>query len=323
VKISHFKALVAVVKNNFSISMASESLSLTQPAISKQIQQFEAELNLNLFIRHGKRLTGLTETGYEVYQYALSVMNKIDDVYQLSHHRSGHQGSLSVATTHTQARYVLPQIINRFRSIYPEVKLAVHQGSPKEVAKLALEGEVDLAIATEAVGEENGLITLPCYQWNRSVVTPYQHPLTRKATLSLAELSEYPLITYGVGYTGRSRIDEAFERENLESNIVLTAVDSDVIKTYVRLGMGVGVIANMAYSFEEDRDLVAMDARDLFGTSYSHVAIRKDKYIRPFIFSFIEMLAPHLTEELVVKTLGELDSVQRKQLLGSIELPSY
>jgi len=322
-KIHHLNALIAVVKHNFSISSASDGLSLTQPAISKQIQQFEAELNLSLFIRNGKRLVGLTDSGQEVYRRALEVINKIDDIYQFSYQRVGNQGSLSVATTHTQARYVLPRVINRFRVIYPDVKLAVHQGSPKEVAELALKGEVDLAIATEAVGEENGLVTLPCYQWNRCVVTPHEHSLTRQNQLNLAQLCDFPIITYGLGYTGRRRIDEAFEQAGLVSNIVLTAVDSDVIKTYVRLGMGVGIIANMAYSDEEDRDLVATDARGLFGTSYSHVAIRKDKYIRPFIFSFIEMLAPHLTEDIVIKALRESDFIDRKQLLKSITLPSY
>ena len=214
-KIHHLNALIAVVKHNFSISSASDGLSLTQPAISKQIQQFEAELNLSLFIRNGKRLVGLTDSGQEVYQ------------------RVGNQGSLSVATTHTQARYVLPRVINRFRAIYPDVKLAVHQGSPKEVAELALKGEVYLAIATEAVGEERGLATLPCYQWNRCVVTPHEHPLTQQSQLNLAQLCDYPIITYGLGYTGRRRIDEAFEQVGLVSNIVLTTVDSDVIKTYV------------------------------------------------------------------------------------------
>ncbi len=313
-KLTQLKALRAIVKHDFSISEAANQLALTQPAISKQIQLLEAELKLSLFIRHGKRLTGLTDSGIEVHRQAVGILNRVDDLYQFSHQTQGQTGSLSIATTHTQARYVLPAVVNRFKSIYPTVKLELHQGSPKEVARLALTGEVDLAIATEAVGEEQGLVALPCYQWNRCVVTPKHHQLTQQRVLTLEHLAKEPIITYVMGYTGRHRIDEAFARAGLSSNIVLTAVDSDVIKTYVRFGLGVGVIANMAYNPEEDADLIAMDARDLFGTSYSHIALRKDKYLRPFIFKFIQMLAPHLTKELVMAVLKG----QRTQILESL-----
>lgn len=230
---------------------------------------------------------------------------------------------MSIATTHTQARYVLPSVVNRFKSIYPTVKLELHQGSPKEVARLALTGEVDLAIATEAVGEEQGLVALPCYQWNRCIITPKQHKLTQHRVLTLEHLAKEPIITYVMGYTGRHRIDEAFEKAKLTSNIVLTAVDSDVIKTYVRFGLGVGVIANMAYNPEEDADLVVIDARELFGTSYSHIALRKDKYLRPFIFKFIQMLSPHLTKELVMEVLKGQKTQILESLIQDRLLPVY
>ena len=322
-KLTQLRALRAIVKHNFSISEAANQLALTQPAISKQIQLLEAELKLSLFIRHGKRLTGLTDSGIEVHRQAMGILNRVDDLYQYSNQAQGQTGSLSIATTHTQARYVLPAVVNRFKSIYPRVKLELHQGSPKEVARLAFTGEVDLAIATEAVGEEQGLVALPCYQWNRCVITPKEHQLTQQRVLTLEHLSKEPIITYVMGYTGRHRIDEAFAEAGLTSNIVLTAVDSDVIKTYVRFGLGVGIIANMAYNPEEDADLIAMDARSLFGTSYSNVAIRKDKYIRPYILSFIEILAPHLTGKIVKKALCETDATERKQLLASMTLPFY
>ena len=322
-KLTQLKAFSAIVKHDFSISEAAGQLALTQPAISKQIQLLEADLNLSLFIRHGKRLTGLTDSGAEVYRQSVDILNRVDDIYQFSHQAQGQTGSLSIATTHTQARYVLPAVVNRFKSVYPTVKLELHQGSPKEVARQALTGEADLAIATEAVGEERGLVALPCYQWNRCVVTPKHHKLTETGPLTLENLAKEPIITYVLGYTGRHRIDEAFARAGLSSNIVLTAVDSDVIKTYVRFGLGVGVIANMAYNSEEDADLIAMDARELFGTSYSHIALRKDKYLRPFIFKFIEMLAPHLTEDRVMKVLSGQDSNIHNDLLANRLLPVY
>ncbi len=289
-----------VVRQGLNVSAAAESLFTSQPGVSKQIRQLEDELGIEIFVRHGKRLVGVTEPGQQVLMLAERMLRDMASLKQVGDDFSNESsGSLSIATTHTQARYVLPQVIRRFVAQYPDVRLSLHQGNPRQVCEMVMSGEADIAIATEAIDEYDELVMLPCYQWNRCVVATPRHPILQAAPLTLEAIARYPLITYDDAFTGRGLINKAFLGRGLKPNVVLTAIDSDVIKTYVGMDLGIGILARMAYDPASDRDLGMIDAAHLFESSTTRIGLRRHAWLRGYIYAFIEFFAPHLTRRSV------------------------
>lgn len=303
-KLHQLRYISEVVKQGLNISLAADSLHTSQPGVSKQIQLLEQELNLQIFERHGKRLTGVTEPGRNIVELAERVMRDMENIKRVGDEFSHEDiGMLTIATTHTQARYRLPAAVKAFMEKYPEVKLNIHQGNPTQVAEQVESGEADIGIATEAISHFEKILCLPAYQWNRCVVVPPGHPLISDVPLTLKKLTQYPLITYDFAFTGGSLVSSVFEKEGLTPNVVLTAIDADVIKTYVSLGLGVGLLAGMAYDAERDTNLVALDAKHLFPDSVTYVGIRRDAYLRKFAYEFIKLLAPHFDRKAVTDAL--------------------
>ena len=289
-----------VARRGLNVSAAAEALHTAQPGVSSQIRQLEDELNVQIFERNGKRLVGITEPGKAILEMAERVLQEVANIKKVSGEYSNDtSGRLSIATTHTQARYALPPAVTAFKQRYPGVRLELHQGSPVHVAELAAKGIVDLAIATEALEDFNDLVTLPCYQWNRCVICPPDHPLLAMKSPTLKDIAQYPIVTYDPTVAGRSKINHAFEDAGLEPNVVLTAIDSDVIKTYVQLGLGVGILAKMAFNAERDTGLRAIDASHLFEESTTRIGIRRGAYLRKYLYDFIELFAPHLSRGMV------------------------
>jgi LysR family cys regulon transcriptional activator len=302
--LQQLRYLCEVAKQGLNISAAAAALHISQPGISKQIRQLEDELALTVYVRSGKRIVGITAEGQAVLAAAERMVREADNLRSLGKElRSPDEGLLTIATTHTQARYVLPPVVQRFSDRYPAVKLILHQGNPEQVAEAVASSAADLAIATEAVASNPALLTLPCYQWNRCVVVPPGHPLLTATPLTLPALAQYPLITYDFSFTGRAKVNEAFEALGLTANVVLTALDSDVIKTYVELGLGVGILASMAFDSSRDPNLRAIDASHLFQPSITRVALRRGHYLRAFHYHFIELFAPQLTQSVVQQAL--------------------
>jgi LysR family transcriptional regulator, cys regulon transcriptional activator len=299
-KLRQLRYIQAVASQNLNITAAAELLHTSQPGISKQIRLLEDELGVQIFNRSGKHLTEITPAGARILEIAERILRDIENVRNAAtEFKQADRGSLSIATTHTQARYALPPTIQAFKTRYPNVALHIHQGSPPQIAQWAAKGEADFAIATEAMEHFDELIMLPCYHWNRSVLVKPGHPLAGVKKLSLANIAEHPIVTYTFGFTGRSLLDQAFKAHGLHPNVVLTAVDADVIKTYVRLGLGIGIVATMAYDPEEDADLVALDASHLFSYSTTHIGFRRGTFLRAYMYEFIETFAPHLTRDVV------------------------
>lgn len=292
-KLHQLRYVREVARQGLNISVAAEALHTSQPGVSKQIQLLEEELNLQIFQRNGKRLTGITEPGKVVIDLAERVMREMENIKRVGEEFSHEQtGTLSIATTHTQARYRLPGAVKAFMQQFPDVKLVIHQGNPTQVAEQVESGEADIGIATEAISSYEKLLCLPCYQWNRCVITPPDHPLLKDTPLTLEKIAKYPLITYDFAFTGGSLVSRVFGKEGLEPNVVLTAIDADVIKTYVSLGLGVGLLANMAYDKERDANLAMLDASHLFPPSTTYLGIRRDAYLRGYVYGFIQLLAP-------------------------------
>ena len=321
-KLQQLRYLVEVARHDLNITAAARSLHTSQPGISKQIRQLEEDLGVQVFQRSGKHLTGITPAGAAVLEQARQVLGAADGVRAIAReHSDGESGTLSLATTHTQCRYVLPPVIERFISRFPDVSLHMHQGSPMQISGFAVDGTADFAIATEALELFSSLVMMPCYQWNRAILLPREHPLAAIERISLEDLSRHPLVTYTFGFTGRSRLDEAFQAKTLNPKVVLTAADADVIKTYVRLGLGVGIIATMAYDAESDDDLVCRDASHLFASSTTSIGFRRGIYLRSYMYEFIEMFAPHLSKELVQEAALQQSPQALEQLLGEVEVP--
>ena len=288
------------VRQNYNLTDAAKALFTSQPGVSKAIIELEEELGVDIFTRHGKRIRGLTEPGRLVLQSVELIMQEIDSLKRIGKEYAAHDsGSFTIATTHTQARYMLPKVVQGFMQKYPKVRLSLLQGNPKQIADMVKNDQADLAIATESIAAVEGLITLPCYQWEHVVVVPHEHPLTRSKAVSLEEIAAYPVITYDAAFAGRSKIDHAFGLRNLKPDVLLEAIDADVIKTYVELGMGVGIIAGMAFDPERDRNLRAIPVGQLFGMNVSRVAIKQGAYLRSYIYTFIELLAPTLNRKMV------------------------
>ena len=324
-KLQQLRYIWEVSRHNLNISTTAESLYTSQPGISKQIRMLEDELEVQIFARAGKQLTRITPAGEQIIQRAGEVLKMVENIKQVAREHSDHsRGELSVATTHTQARYVLPPIIEEYIKKYPGVDLHMHQGTPVQISELAADGTVDFAIATEAMELFDSLIMMPCYRWNRCIIVPENHPLTQlKRPLSIAALAKHPLVTYVFGFTGRSHLDRAFQKENLAPRVVFTASDADVIKTYVKLGLGVGIVARMAFDETIDKGLVAIDASHLFEPSVTNIGFRSGTFLRTYMFDFIESFAPHLTRELVEKVLSLSSAKERDELFEKIELPCY
>lgn len=303
-KLHQLRYVSEVVKQGLNISAAAEALHTSQPGVSKQIQLLEDELSLQIFERHGKRLTGITEPGRNIVELAERVMRDMENIKKVGDEFSHEDiGILTIATTHTQARYRLPAAVKAFMEKYPQVKLNIHQGNPTQVSEQVQSGEADIGIATEAISHYDKILCLPAYQWNRCVVVPQGHPLIKDVPLTLKKLTAYPLITYDFAFTGGSLVSRVFNQEGLEPNVVLTAIDADVIKTYVGLGLGVGLLANMAYDAERDANLVAIDAKHLFPDSTTFVGVRRDAYLRKFAYDFIQLLAPSFDRRAVNESL--------------------
>ncbi|MBH2019909.1 MAG: CysB family HTH-type transcriptional regulator [Burkholderiales bacterium] len=293
------------VRCGFNLTDVASALHTSQPGVSRQIRELEEELGIELFVRAGKRLTGLTEPGAHVLPIVERLLLECGNLKKAGQEYMAQQnGLLSIAATHSQARYALPPAVQEFRAQFPNVKLHLHQGSPRQVADMLMSGEVDVGIATEALNGYPELVALPCYRWTHSVIVPPGHPLL-DMPLTLHSLAQFPLITYDTGFTGRTHIDQAFTQQQLAPNIVLTAMDADVIKTYVQLGMGVGIVASIAYEAERDTALRALDAGALFGINLTKLAVRRGSYLRSYVYAFIESFAPTLNRAIVEKTLSD------------------
>ena len=299
-KLQQLRYLVEVSRCGLNVSEAAEVLYTSQPGVSKQIKLLEDELGVVVFERSGKRLTAVTEPGKRVLEIAGRILREVANIKRVSEeYAGGDTGSLVIATTHTQARYALPAVVKQFVERHPDVRLSMHQGSPPQIAEWTLKGEADIAIATEALDQYPQLVMLPCYQWGHSVVAPDGHPILSASNITLAELARWPLITYDPAFAGRSRINKAFERAQLTPNIVLAAIDADVIKTYVSLGLGLGIIASMAYDPVRDQGLQARDVSQFFGLNTTRIGLRRGTYLRRFEYDFIELFASHLSKRAV------------------------
>ncbi len=308
-KLQQLRYLLEVSRQGLNVSAAAEALFTSQPGISKQIRLLEDELGVEVFVRSGKRVTGVTPPGRIILEIAERMLRDADNLKQAGQEFSNKDvGSLSIATTHTQARYALPEVVRAFIRRYPLVRLSLHQGNPTQVAQMVINGEADIAIATESIDRYKELVTLPCHQWNRSVIVPPGHPLLEQQPLSLSAIAQYPLITYDFAFAGRSKINKAFEARGLTPNIVLTALDSDVIKTYVELGLGVGIVARMAFDPERDTRLREMDASHLFDFSITKIGLRRGVYLRGYEYDFIELFAPHISRKTVETAINAQNS---------------
>jgi len=303
--LQQLRYVVEVARAGFNVSDAAEALFTSQPGVSKQLKLLEEELGVDIFVRHGKRLTGITEPGRQVLAIAERVLRDIDNLKQVGAEFAREaSGRLGIATTHTQARYALPPVIRKFVERYPGVQLSLHQGNPSQCCEYVLSGEADIAVATEAISEFGDLVMLPCYQWNRVVIAPPGHPILAEKPLTLEAIARHPVITYDFAFTGRSQINKAFLSRGLRPNVTLTAIDSDVIKTYVALGLGIGIIAGMAFNPAEDRNLGMADASHLFESSTTRIGVRRNAYLRGYTYAFIELFAPHLTRKVVDAALA-------------------
>lgn len=321
-KLQQLRYICEVAKHQLNVSATAERLYTSQPGISKQIRLLEDELGVQIFARSGKHLTAITPAGERIIAIAQDVLRQVKNIRAIGQEFSNENaGTLSMATTHTQARYALPPVIDGFVKAYPAVGLQMHQGTPMQIAEFAAKGQVDFAIATEALELFSDLVMLPCYRWSRSIIVPKGHPLASKTYPSLEEVAEYPLITYVFGFTGRSQLDAAFASKGLEPRVAFTATDADVIKTYVRLGLGVGIIASMAMDAKVDKDLVAIDASHLFETSTTSIGFRKGTFFRRYMYDFIERFAPHLTREVIEQAIAAKNRDELEALFKGVELP--
>lgn len=319
-KIQQLRYIVEIVNQNLNVTEAANTLFTSQPGISKQVRLLEDELGLEIFERNGKHIKGLTPAGKKIVAIARELLVKTQSIKAVAdeYTRPNH-GVLRIATTNTQARYMLPKVVERFSKKYPDVSLHIHQGSPSQIHDALLLGEVDLAITTEAQYLFDDLVLLPCYLWNRSVIIKPEHPLAQCEKLTIEELGKYPLVTYTFGFTGGSDLDYAFNSAGLLPNIVFTATDADVIKTYVRLGLGVGIMASMAHT-PADEDLIAIDASHIFRASMTQIAFKHSLFLRNYMYDFINMFSPHLTRSMVEKAERLPDNNMVKKLFDDVVL---
>ncbi|MEN3354591.1 MAG: LysR family transcriptional regulator, cys regulon transcriptional activator [Betaproteobacteria bacterium] len=303
-KLQQLRYLREVVRRGLNVSEAAEALYTSQPGISKQIRMLEDELGVQILVRHGKRVVDLTEPGRIIVDIADRMLQDAESLRAVGREFGKEDtGTLTIATTPTQARYALPAVVERFIKRHPRVRLSLREGSPEQIAELVTSGGVDLGIVTENYPAIDTLVMLPCYQWNRAVVTPARHPLLNEKPLTLEAIARFPIVTYDFAFNPESPIRKAFDARNLKTNIALTAVDADVIKVYVELGVGIGILAKMAFDAERDSALRLIDAGHLFEPSTTRIAVRRNAYLRRYVYDFVELFAPHLSRAVVEKTM--------------------
>jgi LysR family cys regulon transcriptional activator len=321
-KLHQLRYLAAVAQTGLNITAAAEKLHTSQPGVSKQIKLLEDELGFQIFVRDGRNLSRVTPAGQQVIDRAIRILREVQNIKRLSDDlKDEERGTLSIATTHTQARYVLPEVVKAFRERYPEVRLHLHQGTSEQIAEMASLDRIDFAIATGSEGLFDGFVLLPCYKWHRHVVVPRNHPLARAKKITLKQLASHPIITYVFSFTGPSSLHGIFAKEGLVPNVVLTARDADVIKTYVRLGLGVGIVASMAIEAEGDADLVHIDTSDLFPTHTTWIGFRRGGLLRKYQLDFIQLFAPHLTRRVIERAAGAANPAEVEQLVAGLDLP--
>lgn len=322
-KLHQLRYLAAVAQTGLNITAAAEKLHTSQPGVSKQIKLLEDELGFQIFVRDGRNLSRVTPAGQQVIDRAVTILREVQNIKRLSDEfKDEARGSLSIATTHTQARYVLPEVIKQFRDKYPEVRLHLHQGTSEQIAEMAALDRIDFAIATGSQSLFEGYTTLPCYRWHRHVVVPRNHPLAKVKKVTLKHLAAHPIITYVFSFSGPSSLHDIFAREGLVPNVVLTARDADVIKTYVRLGLGVGIVASMAIEAVDDQDLVHIDTSDLFPAHTTWLGFRRGGLLRRYQLDFIQLFAPHLTRRVIDRAVHAATQADVDELTAGIELPS-
>ncbi|KOO03783.1 HTH-type transcriptional regulator CysB [Vibrio nereis] len=321
-KLQQLKYIVEVVNHNLNVSATAESLYTSQPGISKQVRLLEDELGIQIFERSGKHLTQVTNAGEDIIRISQEILSRVESIKAVAgEYTHPEMGTLNISTTHTQARYALPEVIKGFTARYPKVSLHMYQGTPSHMSEAIAKGIANFAIATEALHLYQDAIMLPCYHWNRSIVVPKTHPLAQKEHVSIQDLASYSLVTYVIGASGHSELDTAFHKHGLTPRVVFTATDADVIKTYVRMGLGVGVIASMAIDTEKDTDLVAIDASHIFGVSTTSIGFRRGTFLRSYMYDFIERFAPHLTRPVVEQALSLKSNAEIEAMFKDIELP--
>jgi LysR family cys regulon transcriptional activator len=307
-KLQQLRCLTEVARRGLNVSEAAEALHTSQPGVSKQIRALEDELGVQVFVRHGKRLIAITEPGKAVVAIAERMLAEAQNLKRAGEEFANDQlGTLTIAATHTQARYALPKAVAAFKRRYPKVELVIHQGNPTQICDQVTAGDADLCVATEMISEYPELVSLPVYQWNRCVVVPPKHPLLKETPLSLEKLAEHPIVTYDFAFANRSLVQKAFEARGLKPHVVLSAQDSDVIKTYVELGLGVGILAKMAFDAKRDVTLRAIDASHLFESSTTRLGIKRGAYLRRYAYDFIEAFAPHLAAATVERAVKGQD----------------
>ena len=321
-KLQQLRYLAAIVENDLNITAAAERLHTSQPGVSKQLKQLEDELGFPIFLRQGRTLTRITPAGKRVIDRALKILKEVQSIKRLADEQKGDgRGSLAIGTTHTQARYVLPEVIRRFREKYPQVELHLHQGTSEQIADMAQRDRIDFAINTGSQELFGNLVLLPCYRWHRRIVVPQGHPLSKETKITIETLAEYPIVTYVFGFSGPSSLQQIFAKEGLTPNVVLTARDSDVIKTYVRIGLGVGIVASMAIDPREDADLVQIDTSELFPAHLTWIGFRRGGLLRKYQLDFIQLFAPHLTRRLIERTAKAATQAEVDETVADLELP--
>ncbi|MCS6763744.1 MAG: CysB family HTH-type transcriptional regulator [Candidatus Protistobacter heckmanni] len=300
-----FRFVREAVRQNFNLTEAAKALFTSQPGVSKAIIELEEELGVDIFRRHGKRIRNLTEPGRRILVSIERILQEVESLKRVGKdYASQDLGNLVIATTHTQARYALPKVIAEFTKRFPKVRVSIQQGNPSQIADMLHHDQADLAIATESIADQKDLVTLPGYQWHHVAIAPPDHPLLMLKSLTLEDLAKYPLITYDPAFAGRGKIDQAFALRKISPDIVLEAIDADVIKTYVEIGMGVGIVAGHAYDAERDRGLRSVPAGHLFGTNITRIGLKQGSYLRTYVFTFIELFSPSLTRKLVEQAMA-------------------
>lgn len=309
--LQQLRSLCEVARRGYNLTNVANALFTSQPGISRQLRQLEDELGIRIFERHGNRLTGLTAAGKGILPIVERLLSEVKNLQHAGLEYAGQKsGTLSVAATHTQARHALPKVVQGFRAAFPEVRIALQQSAPEHIAEWVLSGEADIGIATEGLSQFADLASFPCYRWRHLIVVPDGHPLLIRSPISLNDLAEFPLITYDVGFTGRGHIDDAFAKAGVKTDIVLTAMDSDVIKQYVSLGLGVGLVASMAFHGGRDRGLRGLDASHLFAINTTWLALRRGAYLRSYTYAFILRFAPDLTRQEIDLALNRASPLQ-------------
>jgi LysR family transcriptional regulator, cys regulon transcriptional activator len=321
-KLQQLRYLSAIVNNGLNITAAADKLRTSQPAVSKQIKLLEDELGFDIFVRNGRTLTEITLPGQQVVVHALRILREAHSIKNIGRNLSGEEhGTLSIGTTHTQARYVLPPVIESFRHKYPKMQLHLHQGTSEQIAEMVKLQRLDFAIATGSKELFPQLVLLPCYTWHRRIIVPKHHPLAHYSRPALAQLASFPIITYVFSFSGPSSLNDQFHDAGLNLNVALTARDADVIKTYVRLNLGVGIVAGMAVNPKDDPDLVSIDASHLFPVHTTWIGFQRGALLWPHMYDFMQLLAPHLSRRLVERAAGADDPAAIEALFSGLEFP--